>query len=209
MCILDKEHSWCDMQRQHRIWPTCSVLLAARTAVCCDQLHCKVLNMSSEYSSLPCCVSKVLLSTDLQEPLLQRRTFQELTCLVRKWCHEHCPCRHCAPVYSAEYVGCMKTGGIMKDTNLRWYEPQHAVLGGSTYFTHAWGSIYVLSGHIARDVASIEEGRLRFFNNEGTDNSHFISSYTVCAESMSWMVQIAALLAVPSTGRQLGRQGCV
>lgn len=66
-----------------------------------------------------------------------------------------------------DYIGCMKTGQIMKSPEWRWYEPQHAVLGGGHYFTHAWGSIYVLSGKAACSVAQMPEGSLRFFANEG------------------------------------------
>lgn len=84
------------------------------------------------------------------------------------------PCLHVdeAVPPSADYIGCMKTGGIMRTPNLRWYEPQHELFGGQEYFTHAWGSIYVLSDHAARTLAKVSaivpEG-LRFFNNEGED----------------------------------------
>ena len=58
----------------------------------------------------------------------------------------------------------------MRDPNMRWFEPQHELIGGRHYFTHAWGSIYVLSDHAARTLAKVSavvpEG-LRFFNNEG------------------------------------------
>lgn len=55
----------------------------------------------------------------------------------------------------------------MKSPEWRWYEPQHAVLGGETYFTHAWGSIYVLSGKTASMIAAMPLGSFRFFANEG------------------------------------------
>lgn len=55
----------------------------------------------------------------------------------------------------------------MKSPEWRWYEPQHALLGGEHYFTHAWGSIYVLSGTAAANIARMPEGALRFFANEG------------------------------------------
>lgn len=61
----------------------------------------------------------------------------------------------------------MKTGGIVTNQQQRWYEPQHVVLGSSTYFTHAWGSIYVVSGQVAYDIARIRQGRLRYLANEG------------------------------------------
>ncbi len=64
----------------------------------------------------------------------------------------------------------MKTGTVFRDQHLRWYEPQHALIGGESYFTHAWGSIYVLSGHAAKTLALVSSAvpnGLRFFNNEG------------------------------------------
>lgn len=55
----------------------------------------------------------------------------------------------------------------MTSPEWRWYEPQHAVLGSREYFTHAWGSIYVLSGTAATAIAEMPS-RLRYFANEGT-----------------------------------------
>ena len=49
----------------------------------------------------------------------------------------------------------------------RRYEPQHVLLGGGSYFAHAWGSVYVLSGRVASDLAAIPSGALRRFANEG------------------------------------------
>ncbi|KAK9803488.1 hypothetical protein WJX73_007726 [Symbiochloris irregularis] len=66
----------------------------------------------------------------------------------------------------ADYIGCMKTGQIMKDARYRWHEPQHEVLGSATYFTHTWGSFYILSGRIAGVLATIQPGTLRYFANE-------------------------------------------
>lgn len=37
-----------------------------------------------------------------------------------------------------DYVGCMKTGPVIKSNQYRWYEPQHALIGAE-YFAHAWG----------------------------------------------------------------------
>ena len=54
----------------------------------------------------------------------------------------------------------------MTSPEWRWYEPQHAVLGSKDYFTHAWGSIYVLSGRAALSIAQVSP-TLRYFANEG------------------------------------------
>ena len=79
-------------------------------------------------------------------------------------------------VLYADYIGCMKTGQVFRDPNLRWFEPQNSLIGGKSYFTHAWGSIYVLSSHAASILATLSaaapEG-LRFFNNEGLPEDMF------------------------------------
>ena len=67
----------------------------------------------------------------------------------------------------ADYVGCMKTGPIQTDPQWKWHEPQHEVLGSSSYFTHAWGSLYILSGRVAGYLSQLPPGMLRFFANEG------------------------------------------
>jgi len=59
----------------------------------------------------------------------------------------------------------MKNGPVYADRAQRWFEPAHALLGAE-YFTHAWGSLYVLSGRAAA-AAALPPGALRFFNNEG------------------------------------------
>lgn len=66
----------------------------------------------------------------------------------------------------ADYIGCMKTGTIFKSATLRWYEPQHALLGSQSYFAHCWGSVYVLSGRAAAAVEALQPDSLRFFANE-------------------------------------------
>ena len=61
----------------------------------------------------------------------------------------------------------MKTGQIFTDPNQRWYEPQHVLLGSKSYFAHAWGTAYVLSGRTAAFLAKLPPDALRFFMNEG------------------------------------------
>jgi hypothetical protein len=62
----------------------------------------------------------------------------------------------------------MKRGQIFTNPNQRWYEPQHGLLGDSDYFTHTWGTIYVLSGRAAAWISGFNPGNMRYFNNEGT-----------------------------------------
>lgn len=71
------------------------------------------------------------------------------------------------PACPPDYIGCFKTGQIIKSRRYRWFEPQHVLLGGQGYFAHAWGSAYVLSGRAATDLAAQRPGALRHFANEG------------------------------------------
>lgn len=64
-----------------------------------------------------------------------------------------------------DYTGCMKRGDVQRDPRYKWFEPQHALLG-KEYFTHTWGSLYVLSGRAASEMSSIRWGALRGFENE-------------------------------------------
>lgn len=73
----------------------------------------------------------------------------------------------------------MKRGEVFTSESTRWYEPQFALLGRS-YYTHCWGSIYVLSGRAANLISSIPEGNLRFLNNEGTLESTDLHSLKIC-----------------------------
>lgn len=108
----------------------------------------------------------------------------------------------------AEYIGCMKTGAIFKDAQLRWYEPQHELLGGSMYFTHSWGSIYVLSGHIAQDIASIQEGRLRFFNNEGACSTTVLPFDMCIVPVLAWLSMERLVFGVDLLHSLLGLACC-
>lgn len=75
-----------------------------------------------------------------------------------------------------DYIGCMKQGEVFSDVSVKWYEPQHSLLGGH-YFTHVWGSSYVVSGRAAAAITTLPVGLLRFFANEGMgDTKHDIPS---------------------------------
>ncbi|KAL6767917.1 hypothetical protein ACKKBF_B37090 [Auxenochlorella protothecoides x Auxenochlorella symbiontica] len=65
----------------------------------------------------------------------------------------------------ADYIGCMKNGQVIKTPRYRWYEPSHALLG-SQYFTHTWGSAYVVSRKAAALLTSLPAGSLRHLANE-------------------------------------------
>jgi hypothetical protein len=53
----------------------------------------------------------------------------------------------------AQYVGCMKHGYPLKSPGTKWYEPAH-LLVGPNYWLHTYGSIYAISGPVARSVHS-------------------------------------------------------
>lgn len=69
----------------------------------------------------------------------------------------------------------MKNGDVYSDPNMRWFERQWPLLG-KTYFTHAWGTLYVLSGSVAAHLSSVPDGLLRFFGNEGEPGNPLQSS---------------------------------
>ncbi|KAK9831532.1 hypothetical protein WJX81_006529 [Elliptochloris bilobata] len=78
----------------------------------------------------------------------------------------------------ADYIGCMKNGPVFTDRRQRWFEPAHALLGAE-YFTHAWGSMYVLSGRAAAAAATLPSGMLRFFNNEDVTVGSWMLAFNV------------------------------
>lgn len=60
----------------------------------------------------------------------------------------------------------MKRGHVRSSPRLRWYEPEHALLGDE-YFTHALGTAYAVRGSVARRLVSLPAGAgLRRLANE-------------------------------------------
>jgi hypothetical protein len=49
----------------------------------------------------------------------------------------------------AQYLGCMKHGYPLRTPGTKWYEPAH-LLVGANYWLHTYGSIYAISGPVAR-----------------------------------------------------------
>lgn len=79
----------------------------------------------------------------------------------------------------AGYIGCMKTGEILKSPKFRWWEPQWELLGGVQYFAHCWGSAYVLSHTVATHLASLPPASLRFLANEDTSVGAWMLAFDV------------------------------
>jgi hypothetical protein len=68
----------------------------------------------------------------------------------------------------ADYIGCMKSHGIVRDPAARWAEPHAMLLGGDQYHVHAWGSAYALSSRFLALLAALPPGALRLLANEDT-----------------------------------------
>ena len=66
----------------------------------------------------------------------------------------------------ADYIGCMKHGSVWTTPGSRWYEPSFLLIG-ATYYMHAYGSIYVMSGRTVDKVVVRNFNYLRMFANEG------------------------------------------
>ena len=84
------------------------------------------------------------------------------TLLGRQHCQD--AARQCLVACSAPQAG--RADGAPPARCCR-YEPQHALLGGASYFAHAWGSAYVVGGRVAADLGAMRDGALRHFANEG------------------------------------------
>lgn len=67
--------------------------------------------------------------------------------------------------YKRVYIGCMKTGPVVKDPKFKWFEPKAHLLG-SEYFLHAYGPIYALSQPVVSTLSLLPEDSLRLFMNE-------------------------------------------
>ncbi|KAL9229096.1 hypothetical protein vseg_004606 [Gypsophila vaccaria] len=65
------------------------------------------------------------------------------------------------------YVGCMKSGPVLSQTNVKYHEPEFWKFGeeGNKYFRHATGQIYAISKDLATYI-SINQPILHKFANE-------------------------------------------
>eukprot|EP00897_Mesotaenium_endlicherianum_P000091 jgi/Mesen1/10082/ME000074S09421 len=79
------------------------------------------------------------------------------------------------------YLGCMKKGPVITDSRLKWFEPQHYMLGAE-YFLHAYGPIYALGADVVQMLASFQPGSLRMFSNEDVTVGGWMLSMNVAYE---------------------------
>ncbi|XP_031103279.1 probable beta-1,3-galactosyltransferase 2 isoform X1 [Ipomoea triloba] len=65
------------------------------------------------------------------------------------------------------YIGCMKSGPVLAQKGVRYYEPEHWKFGegGNKYFRHATGQLYAISKDLATYI-SINENVLHKYVNE-------------------------------------------
>ncbi|KMZ75116.1 Beta-1,3-GlcNAc transferase, family GT31 [Zostera marina] len=60
------------------------------------------------------------------------------------------------------YIGCMKTGYVVKDPNQKWYDPKFHLLA-SEYYLYAYGSLYALSSDIVSRLVTVRNDRFKIF----------------------------------------------
>ncbi|KAF3789989.1 Beta-1-3-galactosyltransferase 7 [Nymphaea thermarum] len=65
------------------------------------------------------------------------------------------------------YIGCMKSGPVLSQKNVKYHEPEHWKFGeeGNNYFRHATGQIYAISKDLATYI-SINQPILHKYANE-------------------------------------------
>ncbi|WVZ78908.1 hypothetical protein U9M48_026552 [Paspalum notatum var. saurae] len=65
------------------------------------------------------------------------------------------------------YIGCMKSGPVLSDKDVRYYEPEHWKFGevGNKYFRHATGQLYAISKDLASYI-SLNKHVLHKYINE-------------------------------------------
>jgi hypothetical protein len=65
------------------------------------------------------------------------------------------------------YIGCMKSGPVLSEKDVRYYEPEHWKFGevGNKYFRHATGQLYAISKDLATYI-SINKHVLHKYINE-------------------------------------------
>ncbi|AQK66040.1 beta-1,3-galactosyltransferase sqv-2 [Zea mays] len=65
------------------------------------------------------------------------------------------------------YIGCMKSGPVLSDKDVRYYEPEHWKFGevGNKYFRHATGQLYAISKDLAAYI-SLNKHVLHKYINE-------------------------------------------
>ncbi|KAJ4963464.1 hypothetical protein NE237_023403 [Protea cynaroides] len=74
------------------------------------------------------------------------------------------------------YMGCMKSGPVLAQKNVKYHEPEYWKFGeeGNKYFRHATGQIYVLSKDLARYISINQDILHKYANEDVSLGSWFI-----------------------------------
>ncbi|KAL5199750.1 hypothetical protein ABZP36_020953 [Zizania latifolia] len=74
------------------------------------------------------------------------------------------------------YIGCMKSGPVLSDKDVRYYEPEHWKFGdaGNKYFRHATGQLYAISKDLATYISINRHVLHKYINEDVSLGSWFI-----------------------------------
>jgi len=74
------------------------------------------------------------------------------------------------------YIGCMKSGPVLSEKGVRYYEPEHWKFGesGNKYFRHATGQLYAISKDLATYISINKHILHKYINEDVSLGSWFI-----------------------------------
>ncbi|KAL5208536.1 hypothetical protein ABZP36_032971 [Zizania latifolia] len=74
------------------------------------------------------------------------------------------------------YIGCMKSGPVLSEKGVRYYEPEHWKFGeqGNRYFRHATGQLYAISKDLATYISINRHVLHKYINEDVSLGSWFI-----------------------------------
>ncbi|XP_028755211.1 probable beta-1,3-galactosyltransferase 2 [Neltuma alba] len=74
------------------------------------------------------------------------------------------------------YIGCMKSGPVLAQKGVRYYEPEYWKFGevGNKYFRHATGQLYAISNDLATYISKNRDVLHKFANEDVSLGSWFI-----------------------------------
>uniref|UniRef100_A0A0D9WTA0 Hexosyltransferase n=1 Tax=Leersia perrieri TaxID=77586 RepID=A0A0D9WTA0_9ORYZ len=71
------------------------------------------------------------------------------------------------------YIGCMKSGPVLSDKEMRYYEPEHWKFGDQ-YFRHATGQLYAISKDLATYISMNKRVLHKYINEDVSLGAWFI-----------------------------------
>nr|GMC76453.1 probable beta-1,3-galactosyltransferase 2 [Ipomoea batatas] len=102
------------------------------------------------------------------------------------------------------YIGCMKSGPVLAQKGVRYYEPEHWKFGegGNKYFRHATGQLYAISKDLATYI-SINENVLHKYVNEDVA----LGSWLIGLDTVNGRLRRATYVLLPLIGDAVGFAG--